>query len=69
MKPINWYKENHPDPRGIEDPVIHADGTVDIPLWLMVYILKSSGLKSKKTRIIKKTIKRGITKLIENYKE
>ena len=69
MKPIEWYKENYKDPRGLENPVFHSDGTVDVPLWLLVYILKASGLKSKKQRIVKKTIKRSLVKLLSNYKD
>jgi hypothetical protein len=64
MKSAEWYKEKYPDPRGIEDVMMQSDGQLIIPLWLLMYIMKASGVKSKKGRIIKKTIKRGIDKLI-----
>lgn len=66
MKPAEWYKEKYPDPRGIEDVMVQSDGQLIIPLWLLMYIMKASGVKSKKSRIIKKTIKRGIHKLINS---
>jgi len=66
MKPPEWYKEKYPDPRGIEELTLHKNGQVDIPLWLIMYIMKASGVRSKKSRIIKKTIKRGLNKLLNS---
>lgn len=66
MKPVEWYKEKYKDPRGLEELTLHKNGQVDIPFWLLMYIMKASGVRSKKSRVIKKTIKRGLDKLINS---
>lgn len=67
MKSIEWYRNNYVDPRGVQTLHISADGNrLIVPLWLIVYILKKTGLKSKKKRIVKKVLKKEIEKLIES---
>lgn len=62
MKSIEWYKEKYKSDS--MDLVIHSDGRVEVPLWLKEYILRKSGLKSKKRRIVKKVINRELTEII-----
>lgn len=52
-----------------ENMEVSADGKVHVPVWLMMLVLHSSGLRSKKKRLVKKRLKREVTKLIQNYVE
>lgn len=69
MKSFEWYKDRYGDGQ-IE---VTSSNTIDIPKWLVHYILDSVGLKSKKTRIQKKVLKREVNKAllcgIESMKE
>lgn len=66
MDKINKYKEMYPAIDGNNELVIEASGKVHIPIWLTKLLIDTSGLKSKKKRIIKKVLKRNLIKLIEN---
>lgn len=66
MDKTQRYKKLYPTEDGLENLVIHANGTMSIPKWLLCLVLHSSGLKSRKKRILKKVLKKQVVKLIEN---
>lgn len=66
MDKIQRYRKLYPANDGIENLVINPNGTVSIPKWLLCLVLHSSGLKSRKKRILKKVLKKQVIKLIEN---
>lgn len=61
MKPIEWYKNTY----GGEDIVFNEDGTLSVAKWLIMLIRAKTGLRSKKSRVIRKVIKKEITKAIK----
>jgi len=68
MDKIQRYKQMYPakDNEPTEF-VIEQSGKLHIPKWLLLVVLDSSGLKSRKKRQVKKTLKKEIQKLISNY--
>jgi hypothetical protein len=69
MNKVERYKQMHPVKNGINELVVESSGKVHMPTWLIRLLIDTSGLKSKKQRIIKKILKRQLQKLIENYVE
>lgn len=69
MDKIEKYKKRYPIENGIENLIVHSNGKVTIPKWLLCLMLHSSGLKSRKKRIVKKVLKNQLIKLIQNYEE
>lgn len=69
MNKLEKYKQLYPDPDGLENPVVHGDGKVDLPKWLIVYFLHSTGLKTRKKRKVKKRVKRELIKLLKKQLE
>lgn len=67
MNKIERYKKMYPSEDGIDNLVIHSNGKITIPKWLLCLVLHSSGLKSRKKRILKKVLKKQIIKLIESH--
>lgn len=67
MDKTQRYKKLYPADDGIENLIIKSNGKMIIPKWLVCLILHSSGLKSRKKRIVKKVLKKQVIKLIENY--
>lgn len=65
MKSFEWYKDRYGDGQ-IE---VTSSNTIDIPKWLVHYILDSVGLKSKKTRIQKKVLKREVMRALHRGAE
>ncbi len=47
--------------------VVNEDGTILLPEWVQLAIIKKIGLRSKKKRIRNKVIKREFIKLLEDY--
>lgn len=68
MDKVQRYKTLYPAEDGIENLAI-VNGKVEIPKWLVHLLLHTSGLKSRKKRLIKKRLKREIIKILENYVE
>lgn len=66
MDKISKYKQMYPSKDGKDELVIEASGKVHMPIWLIRLLIDTSGLKSKKKRIVKKVLKRNLIKLIEN---
>lgn len=69
MDKIGHYKQLYPAKDGINELVVESSGKVHMPTWLVRLLIDTSGLKSKKQRIIKKVLKRQLQKLLENYAE
>lgn len=46
--------------------VKYNNGRLDVPLWLSALVLHLSGVKSRKHRIVKKTVVRKINEMLEN---
>lgn len=67
MDKVERYKKMYPAIDGVSELVLKENGSVDLPIWLIRYFLHSSGLKSRKKRLVKKRIKRELTKLLKNY--
>ena len=63
MDKIQRYKKLYPAENGIENLTL-IDGHVKIPHWLICLIIHTTGLKSRKKRLVKKRLKREVTKLI-----
>jgi hypothetical protein len=61
MKPFEWYKKKYPDARDI---YIDTRGRVDLPLWAIYYLLDFAGLRSRKKRLVRKVLKRELTRAI-----
>lgn len=66
MDKFEKYKKLYSKPNDPESLTLHPDGKVDLPTWLGVYFLHSSGLKSRKKRLVKKRIKRELIKALKN---
>ena len=69
MDKVQRYKKMYPPVDGVEELVLKPNGSVDLPIWLIRYFLHSTGLKSRKKRLVKKRIKRELIKLLKAYKE
>lgn len=70
MDKIQRYKKMYPAEKGEPNElVIEQSGKVHIPKWLLVLVLHTSGLKSRKKRQVKKILKREIKRLIMNHVE
>jgi hypothetical protein len=69
MNKVDRYKKMFAVSGENENMEVSADGKVHVPVWLMMLVLHSSGLRSKKKRLVKKRLKREVTKLIQNYVE
>ena len=66
MTTLERYKKMYSKPND-SDNVLITDNKVTIPTWLAVYLLHSSGIKSKKKRIVNKTIKKQLSKVLKKY--
>jgi hypothetical protein len=66
MNKVERYRKLYPADDGIENMVINSNGKLTIPKWLICLVLHSSGLKSRKKRIVKKVLKKQVIKLIES---
>ena len=69
MNKIERYKQMYPTKDGYDELVVESSGKVYMPTWLIRLLIDASGLKSKKSRIIKKVLKRQLQILLENYAE
>ncbi len=69
MNKIDRYKKMYPSKNESNDLVVDPSGKLIVPQWLMHYVIHSSGVKSKKKRILKKILKKQLIKLIQNYAE
>lgn len=49
------------------DNIKIENNKANIPTWFAMYLLHSSGIKSKKKRIVKKILKNQLQKVILNY--
>ena len=60
---IENYKQRygHGD---IRDEIQYKEGKFSLPLWLCIFILHKTGLKSRKKRHMKKRVKREFNRLI-----
>jgi hypothetical protein len=58
---MNRFKAKHGD----GDITMRADGRMQVPVWLLEMVLHLSGIKTRKRRIVKKTITRKINELLE----
>lgn len=58
---INRFKLKYGD----GDITMRTDGRIQAPIWLLEMALHLSGIKSKKGRIIKKTITKKVNDLLE----
>lgn len=56
------FKKKHGD----GEASVTSEGRLFVPLWLANMLLHLSGIRSKKKRIIKKTLTREIHKLLES---
>lgn len=65
MKSFEWYKEKYGD--GVVE--FTSNNTLSIPGWLVRYLLDMTGLKSKKTRIQKKVLKREVMRALHRGAE
>lgn len=66
MNKLERYRKLYPADDGVENLVINPNGTLTIPKWLICLVLHSSGLKSRKKRIVKKVLKKQVIKLVES---
>ena len=55
------FKKQH----GEEEAVVTPDGRIVVPTWLAAMLLHLSGVKSKKKRILKKTLTKKMNDLLE----
>lgn len=55
------FKEKHGD----GEFLMYPDGKIDVPTWLAAMLLHLSGIRSKKSRIQKKVIKREVIGLLK----
>lgn len=69
MNKIDRYKKMYPSLDGNNDLVVDSTGKLIVPDWLMHYVIHSSGVKSKKKRILKKVLKKQLIKILKNYAE
>ena len=70
MDKIQRYKKMYPsEPNGNDNLIVDSNGKMVVPNWLIRYLVDSSGLKSKKKRIIKKVLKKQLIKILKNYAE
>lgn len=68
MDKIERYKKNYPAAEGEPSQfIVESSGKVQVPTWLLFLLIHSSGLKSRKKRQVKKTLKKELQKLIINY--
>lgn len=58
---MSRFKNKHGD----GDITMRPDGRMQVPVWLLEMVLHLSGIKSRKRRIVKKTITRKINELLE----
>lgn len=65
MNKIEKYKMLYPDPNGLDNILLKPDGKVEVPKWLVLYLVHRSGLKTKKKRKFKKRLKKELVKLIK----
>lgn len=65
MKSIEWYKETY----GGGEVEVTGSNILTIPGWLVRYLLDMPGLKSKKTRIQKKVLKREVMRALHRGAE
>jgi hypothetical protein len=66
MTTIERYKKQYGIPEESDNIVLNGN-KVTIPTWLCFYMIHSSGIKSKKKRILKKVLKKQAQKYIQNY--
>jgi len=59
MKSIVWWKNKYGD-----DTIEYLDGKIVIPNWFIQFLLNKIGLKSRKTRIVRKVLKREVNRLL-----
>jgi len=69
MDKIQKYKKMYPSKDGNDNLVVDQSGKLIVPTWLMHYVVHSSGLKSRKKRIVKKVLKKQLIKILEKYAE
>jgi predicted proteasome-type protease len=70
MDKIQKYKKMYPsEANGNENLVVDSNGKLIVPNWLIRYLVDSSGLKSKKKRLVKKVLKKQLIKIVKNYAE
>ena len=69
MNKVDRYKKMYPSEDGNDNLIVDANGKLIVPKWLMYYVIHSSGIKSKKKRILKKVLKKELINLLQNYAE
>ena len=69
MNKVDRYKKMYPSEDGNDDLIVNSNGKLIIPQWLVHYVIHSSGIKSKKKRILKKTLKKQLIKILQRYAE
>ena len=66
MTTLERYKKMYSEPDD-SDRILITDNKATVPTWLAMYLLHSSGIKSKKKRIVKKTLKKQLSKVFKKY--
>lgn len=62
---IGQHMERFKAKHGDAEITMSADGRLNVPTWLLYMILHLSGVRSRKRRIVKKTITRKINEMLE----
>lgn len=68
MDKISKYKQMYLTVDNKEE-ITFTNGRFEVPMWLQMLLLDSSGIKSKKKRVVKKIIKKQLTKMLLEYVE
>lgn len=66
MDKFERYKKLYPSENMDNKLLVNSNGKIDLPKWLMHLIIHTSGLKSRKKRILKKVLKKQLIKLLLN---
>lgn len=62
---IEQHMERFKAKHGDGEITMSDDGRMNVPVWLLHMVLHLSGVRSRKRRIVKKTITRKINELLE----
>ena len=66
MKSLEWYKQKYKSLDGKDELVLLPNGAIEVPHWLVMYLVHKEGLRSKKKRILNKMVKKEINKALEH---
>lgn len=69
MTTIDIYKKMYSKEGESDSVIVEPTGSVTLPNWLRIYLIHSSGVKTKKKRLLKKVLKKQLIKIIKNYAE